>query len=108
MTQDEREAFYDAEIAPALLDVARKCEAAGLSFVAQAAWGNQECGSTVKLTAEMWASARIAAFAVRANGNADLLIKWMLDDADANGHNSIYLNLLKYKMSPAAHAADIN
>jgi hypothetical protein len=80
----------------------------GVPFVAQVAWGNQECGSTVKLTDDLWPSSRVAAFAVRANGNADTLIKWLLDDAEKNGNQSIYLHLLKHKMAPAAHAADVN
>lgn len=104
----EREAAYDKEIAPELLRIARRCEELGLSFVAQVAWGDQEGGSTVKLTDELWPASRIAAYAARANGNADHLIKWLLADAEKHGNGSMYLALLKYKMTPSAHAADIN
>jgi hypothetical protein len=35
MTPEEREAFYDKEIAPALMALAKRCEEAGMSIVAQ-------------------------------------------------------------------------
>jgi hypothetical protein len=108
MTPEECEALYDAEIAPALLALAGKCAAAGMSFVAQVAWSPDDSGSTVKLTDAEWPVARLAAYGARSKGNADHLIQMLLRDAEKHGSGSMYVHLLKRKLSPAAHAADIN
>lgn len=38
VTQEEAEAFYDAEIAPALLAVVERCKELGFAFVAHVEW----------------------------------------------------------------------
>ncbi len=108
MTKEEREALYDAEIAPMLLALAQKCEAAGMSFVAHVEWGPQSAGSTVKLQDAAGPGSRLAAFAARCNGNADNLFMMVMSDAAKHGHNSIYVHMLEQKLKPAAHAASIS
>ena len=51
MTPEEREQFYDREIAPTLLELARKCQDNGLSMVAMVEWEPGETGRTACLAA---------------------------------------------------------
>jgi hypothetical protein len=44
----EKEAFYDAEVAPVLLDLAEKCAERGLHFLAQVEYEPGEFGLTRK------------------------------------------------------------
>jgi len=108
MTQDEREAFYDTELAPLLLALGQKAKEAGLSFVASVGWGNFETGSTVCLQEAADPTSRLTAYAARCKGNADHLIKMIIEDCEKYGNQSIYVHLLTYKLKPAAHAADVN
>jgi hypothetical protein len=45
----ERETFYDDVITPGLIDLARKCEDNGLSFVAHVEFDPGEMGRTVTM-----------------------------------------------------------
>lgn len=94
MTPEEREAFYDAEVAPALLELARKCEAGGLSFVASVEWSPDETGETLTIRSDAGVKIRMAAMAVQAHGNADALIGALVRYGETHGHNSAYLHLL--------------
>lgn len=46
MTSEEREAFYDAEIAPALMEIGKKCLDNGLSMLAVVEYAPGERGTT--------------------------------------------------------------
>lgn len=97
MTPKEREAFYDREVAPVLLALAKQCEANGLSFVASVEYGPNETGRTMSLQADAGINIRMAYWAGAACGNADGLIIAMLRHAREHGHNSAYLAMLDRK-----------
>jgi hypothetical protein len=71
MTQDEAERIYDEEIAPALLDVAQKCEAHGFALVAHAEWWPGETGITNIVPDGSSAQMRMTQLAAHAHGNLD-------------------------------------
>jgi GNAT superfamily N-acetyltransferase len=95
MDATEREQFYDAEIAPVLLELGRRCEGAGISLVAEAEWAPGETGTTMTICADAGIGLRMVAWAARAKGNADALIHAMLDHGEKHGHNSVYLHMLE-------------
>lgn len=45
----EKEAFYELEIAPVLMNLANKCESNGLSFLAMVEWRPGEGGTTARV-----------------------------------------------------------
>lgn len=90
----EREKFYDEVIAPALLEIGRKCEEAGLSFVAAVEYEQGEYGSTTTLRAGSGFGMRLVDLAVRANGNVDALMIALSRHAEEHGHSSLVLSML--------------
>lgn len=99
-TPGEREAFYDAEIAPALLGLAKQCEHAGLSIVATVEWEPGEGGTTVSLRADRSISIEMAMVCARARSNADTMIMHLINRATKDGHNSMCLHLLGVPTTP--------
>jgi GNAT superfamily N-acetyltransferase len=95
MDAAERETFYDAEIAPALLELARRCEGVGISLVAEAEWTPGETGTTITVHTDAGIGLRMVAWAARAKGNADVLIRTMIAHGEKHGHNSVYLHMLE-------------
>lgn len=95
MTPAEREAFYDAEIAPVLMDLARKCEGADLSFLASVEWTPGKSGETMSVRAGPGIGTKMVLWAMQAKGNADTLIMRMMRHGKENGHNSACLHLLE-------------
>ena len=95
------EAFYDREVAPVLLELARKCEAEGLSLVASCEFGPNETGMTLTVREGAGIELLLASFAIQAAGNADVLIGKMAEHGRDHGHNSVYLTMLG---SPAEKA----
>jgi hypothetical protein len=87
-----REVLYDTEIAPVLLELARKCEAAGISMVAEVEWTPGETGTTMTVHADAGIGIRMVAWAARAKGNADMLINAMLKHGSGN---SMFLHMLE-------------
>lgn len=87
----EREAFYDAEIAPALLALARRCEAEGLSIVAVVEWEPGETARTVALQQRSSLGIRIVELAAQARNNVDALIMALMKHGREHGHSSICL-----------------
>lgn len=96
----EREDFYDSEIAPALLDLGKKCESSGLSFLAVVEWDPGETGQTATLTVDASFSMRLSDTATRAKGNVDALIIAMMKHAREHGHSSIFLKQLGVPLQP--------
>lgn len=101
-TPSEREAFYDAEIAPAIRELAKRCAKNGLSFLAIIEWAPGEFGRTLSLVAPSGLGIRWADAAACANGNADGLIMALMKDAHEHGHSSACLHLLGVPMTPPA------
>jgi hypothetical protein len=98
-TAEEREAFYDREIAPILLELAKKCEDNGLSLVAMAEWEPGETGRTAALAAGSGVDIRMVEMAMRSHGNADSLIFALIKYGKEHGHSSICLQMLGTKLA---------
>jgi hypothetical protein len=94
MNQEEHEAFYDREIAPALMRLAGTCEANGMSFLAKVEWAPDEGGSTMSVREDVSVALRMVWWAMQAQGNADQLIWAMQRHGREHGHNSICLMML--------------
>jgi hypothetical protein len=73
MTPAEREAIYDAEIAPALAALSKRCEECGMSIVAEVEWdGSQAAGGlTVALAEGSSFAIRLIKLASDVRGNVD-------------------------------------
>jgi hypothetical protein len=97
MTPEEREAIYDAEIAPALLKLAARCEECGMSFVAEVEWNPAESagGRTVTLAEGSSFAVRLVEIAARVQGNVDALIIALQKYARTHGNNSMFLRVLE-------------
>lgn len=100
MSPQEREAFYDTEIAPVLRDLATRCQANGLSFLAVVEWEPGESGRTFYQTPPSGLGIRWADAAARANGNADNLIMGLMKHGQEHGHSSACLHLLGVPTAP--------
>ena len=98
MNAQEREAFYDADVAPVLLELARKCETNGLSFAAMVEWAPEDTGETISLREGAGIKTIMAAFSIRSHGNADSLIGALMRHGKEHGHNSAYLHMLERKV----------
>lgn len=97
----ERERFYDEEIAPKLLDLARACEERGLGFVAVVEWSPGDCGQTATLPAGAGPAIRMAELAGRSRGDVDsFVIAIGKSDLARNGHNSIALMRMGFPNDP--------
>lgn len=86
-----REDFYDAEIAPRLLEVAQLCEAQGMSIVAQVEYEPGKRGETSYEAGDASYPQRLVHWAARCHGNVDTLLLVMLRHAREHGHASIFL-----------------
>ena len=85
------EKLYDYEIAPALADLAKKCEAAGMSFVASVEWTKGETGSTVLGVGDASGVAQVmTALAARSNGNIDAVLIGLIKRFDVS--QSVFLH----------------
>lgn len=95
MTAEEREAFYDAEIAPVLLDLAQRCKAEGLSFLAVVEYDLGKHGRTRKFAdGKIGLGIASADWAAQACGNVDVLIMMLMKYAQGHGHSSLCLSQL--------------
>ena len=76
MTPAEREAIYDAEIAPELSRLAARCQDVGMSMVAEVEWDASEAagGMTVTLAEGSSFAMRLIKLACEVRGNIDGLI----------------------------------
>lgn len=91
---EDRERYYDLEIAPVLKALSARCKRAGLSFVASVEWAPGESGSTVTLQDTVGWPTRTAAVAAASGGNADLVILDIMERARITGHSSACLHTL--------------
>lgn len=94
MTKEEREAFYDKEIAPALFALARKCEDFDMSMVATVEWYPGETGRTATVRENASIVMQMARMGAEALGNADALILGLKRYGEKHGHNSAYLHMM--------------
>ena len=100
MTLQEREAFYDAEVAPALLDLAKRCQDAGMGFLALVDYsGIGNIGRTAALPAGAPAVLRYAYAIAQADAgqgavNIDAFMFAIMREASERGHSSAVLHSL--------------
>jgi hypothetical protein len=100
MTPQEREKFYDEEIAPALAELCRHCADAGISILVLAEYAANALGRTSMLLDGHGESIALAHMAADAKGNPDALIRALMDDAQQAGHTSMYLFKLGVPFDP--------
>lgn len=65
------EKFYDEEIAPVLLELSKKCEARGVSFIAVAEYAAGHRGRTSTMSPNAGLEMRMLDFCARAGANVD-------------------------------------
>lgn len=88
------ETFYDEEIAPKLLELAKKCEGRGISFLASVEFEPGEVSRTESLQKTAGIGQKITHWAARCNGNVDILMIAIQRHAKEHGHSSAVLHLL--------------
>lgn len=89
-----KEEIYDVEIAPKLLEIAKLCEQHKLGFAAGVEYEPFGLGSTVAYPVDASIAIRMVDWAVQSHGNADKLIRGMMNWGLKHGHNSVYLKML--------------
>lgn len=102
MTPQERESFYDIQVAPVLRELNARCVAKGLSFLAVVEWAPGEHGRTFGCAPMAGLGIKLANAAAHANGNADVIIWAMMDHAHKHGHGSACLRTLGVPEKPAS------
>ncbi len=107
MTPEEREDFYDREIAPALMELAGKCQSNGLSMVAMAEWAPEGSGRTAALVENSSFAIRMAEVAIKSRGNVDSLIMALMKYAGEHGHSSVCLKQLGVPLSNGELPSDV-
>lgn len=102
----DNEAFYDAEVGPVLLDLARRCEARGIGFVASVEFAPGSFGTTANVPAQKSDGGMLTALAAKAMGNIDsLAIAWgRRIKAQRRPHGSIVLLNLGLPTTPEDEA----
>ena len=90
----DEEVYYDADIAPLLMDIATKCEAKGIPFLAMVEYATGKCSRTEFLPKSACMSQRMATWAARAEANVDLLMFAIQKHAREHGHSSAILTIL--------------
>ncbi|MDQ5882593.1 MAG: hypothetical protein QG616_2427 [Pseudomonadota bacterium] len=70
----EGEAWYDAEIAPALADLAKRCNERGMSFMAVVEYQSGDRGGTYMLTEDAGLSMQMLQLCSRTAPNVDAYI----------------------------------
>lgn len=100
MTPEEREAVYDAEIAPALLALSKRCQECGMSMVAEVEWNPAELagGRTIALVEGSSFAIRLVKLAAEVKGNVDGLII-ALRKYDPTGGGSIFLRMFNREIA---------
>jgi hypothetical protein len=95
-TLEEKNTTYDNEIAPALLEIMKKCQEAEIPFIAAAFIDPETFGETAFIPNDCNnAHVRTVQAAVKAKGNADVLIWAMMRHGEKHGHNSACLSILE-------------
>ena len=107
MTPEQREKFYDAEIAPALAALGTRCHENGMSFVALVDWSPDNVAVTAQLAERASPQARWSRFAALCRANVDNLIVALVREASASGHSSICLRALGVPDAPGRAAKSV-
>ena len=104
---NEQEAIYDAEIAPALLAICKRCEALGMPMVASVEYSPDQTSTTIfcpdpKGDKRPSAQQMLVYYAARCNGNVDGLIFAIMRAAEKYGHASVCLRSLGVAEKPTS------
>ena len=91
MTDEERERFYDEEIAPALMDLCKRCHDNGLSFLAAVEYAPGDVGRTSAFVDGYGHAMSNALASIAAGDNADSLIMHLMRKGKEYGHSSACL-----------------
>lgn len=97
---DEKERFYDDEVAPKLLELSQACKARGMSFLGLVEYGPGLLARTESLQGDAGIGQLIAHWAARADGNVDALMMACRRHAQQHGHSSAVLHLLDVPLVP--------
>lgn len=90
-TEEENEAFYDDEMAPMLLKLAKMAEERGMAMIATVEFAPEMCGTTkVNLTSDVM---KMMWLASQSRGNIDgVMIGWAkMAQLSGRDHGSIFL-----------------
>lgn len=110
MTPEEREAFYDAEVAPLLMSLCKQCQDRDISFLAMVDYtGTGDIGRTASLQADAPGAIRyanaISQYSLpRGAVNIDGFMFAVMKEARETGHSSIILEQLGVPVKPASAA----
>lgn len=92
---DEAEAWYDAEIAPALAELAKRCQARGMSFAAFVEYRPGERGDTMFLAEQVSLPMQMLCLAAQTVPNVDryiLSVDKLCKSKGVDTGSSIYLS----------------
>lgn len=99
MAKKKNEKIYDQELAPLLMQVGKRCQELGISFIACVEYDakNQGIGRTEFMMPDekgkLSASQRLTHWAARAKGNIDALFIICDRHGKKHGHSSVYLQM---------------
>jgi hypothetical protein len=91
MTNEE---FYDTKLAPALMELARKCQERGINFQALVEYETNEIAETRVLPTQPGFAMALAVMASKARGNIDAFLIGARQYAEEHGHSSVFLKVL--------------
>jgi len=94
------EKYYDDHVAPKLREIAKDCEANGLSLLAVCEWEPGNYGRTLMLQPKSGIGFRLTNSAAKANGNVDAFLIAVMRHARVHGHGSTYLERLGVPAEP--------
>lgn len=96
MTPAEREAIYDAEIAPVLSRLAARCEEVGMSMIAEVEWDAAQAagGMTVALAEGSSFAMRLIKLACDVRGNIDGMFIALRKSTNPDLSNSLVMRIL--------------
>ena len=90
-----KETIYDEDIAPALLELAKRCEQNGFSLSAICEWEPGKSERTTTHSSDCSFGVRLVTASMQANGNIDALLKAILDYAGKNDLDSDLIQKVK-------------
>lgn len=96
MTPEEREAIYDAEIAPELSRLAARCQDIGMSMIAEVEWCPTERagGMTCTLAEGSSFAMRLIKLACDVRGNVDGMFIALRKSTDPDLSNTLVMRIL--------------
>lgn len=106
MNKAEREAFYDAEIAPELLRLGKLCQDNGLSFHTIVEWNPGDTGRTMCLVEGFSLQMDLSRVLFESRGNIDAFLIYLMKRARKIGHSSIVLHQLGVPHEPEQEKSD--